>query len=636
MTRLMLCISLLLLAGLALANMPAQRAMAADPPQHIVIDWDVGNNHVYGNGDPSINDGSSFGLRNSNNNSVTINSGGRVGQNVIGGFKNPFLDTDVIGNSVVINGGSVAGIVAGGYTTNSKDVSGNSVVISGGSVGQHVYGGYTTGSGNAVGNSVVISGGKMLDIYGGWSENGSATGNTVTLSGTPDLSRSRIYGGGPKLGMDKFTGNTLNVNGFRGPVVGLANFENYNFLPSPFFAPGMAQVHITGAETVDLSNTNITWSGGKIAGSGAGFAPGMSVKLIDKVEGVPDKMTVGNPVVHQGITLIYTFDLALQGNALVAVATSVHVAPETKSLSEGRLASLAFNKQGADHVAGKGMKAAYDSVNIAGANFSAFASLEGGASTYPDNSHVDVSGASLITGIAWKPQAGHGKFLLAPFFEAGWGGYDTYNSFSGNTVKGKGNIEYYGGGLLLRFDLPANLYFEASGRGGGVRTDYSSSDLRDLYNRKAEYDISAAYYGAHAGLGYIWNFNEKADLDIYAKYFWTGQNGSTGKVCGDKIKFKAMDSHRLRGGTRFSYAVNDYITPYVGAAYEHEFDGRARASVYGNKISTPDLIGGTGMGELGLNLKPSKDLSLSFDLGAQGYVGKRQGVTGSLQGKFEF
>ena len=43
-----------------------------------------------------------------------------------------------------------------------------------------------------------------------------------------------------------------------------------------------------------------------------------------------------------------------------------------------------------------------------------------------------------------------------------------------------------------------------------------------------------------------------------------------------------------------------------------------------------------GKGELGLSLKPSPDLPLSFDLGVSGYTGKREGVTGSLQIKFEF
>jgi hypothetical protein len=58
--------------------------------------------------------------------------------------------------------------------------------------------------------------------------------------------------------------------------------------------------------------------------------------------------------------------------------------------------------------------------------------------------------------------------------------------------------------------------------------------------------------------------------------------------------------------------------------------------VNGNRIDTVSLRGDTGMGELGFTLKPSATLPLSFDLGIQGYVGKREGVTGSLQAKFEF
>ena len=74
----------------------------------------------------------------------------------------------------------------------------------------------------------------------------------------------------------------------------------------------------------------------------------------------------------------------------------------------------------------------------------------------------------------------------------------------------------------------------------------------------------------------------------------------------------------------------------IGAAYEHEFDGRARATSYGYSLDAPSLKGGTGIGELGLTLKPSKTLPLSFDLGVQGYAGKREGVTGSLQARWEF
>jgi hypothetical protein len=42
------------------------------------------------------------------------------------------------------------------------------------------------------------------------------------------------------------------------------------------------------------------------------------------------------------------------------------------------------------------------------------------------------------------------------------------------------------------------------------------------------------------------------------------------------------------------------------------------------------------MGELGLTLKPSPTRPLSFDLGVQGYTGRREGVTGSVRMKWEF
>ena len=97
-----------------------------------------------------------------------------------------------------------------------------------------------------------------------------------------------------------------------------------------------------------------------------------------------------------------------------------------------------------------------------------------------------------------------------------------------------------------------------------------------------------------------------------------------------------MDSNRLRLGSRFSYTVNDYISPYVGAAYEREFDGKARASTNGYDMKAPSMRGDTGIGEIGFVYTPSASLPLSFDFGLQGYIGKREGLTGSLQAKYEF
>jgi outer membrane autotransporter protein len=161
--------------------------------------------------------------------------------------------------------------------------------------------------------------------------------------------------------------------------------------------------------------------------------------------------------------------------------------------------------------------------------------------------------------------------------------------------------------------------------------------LRDSAGRRAEYDSSSAYYGFHLGAGYAWNVTDKAGLDLYGKYFWTRVAGDTVTLStGDPITFKDAESSRLRLGGRFSCAVNDMVSPYVGAAYEHEFEGVAKASTNGFDIDAPKLRGGTGLGEIGLSLKPSPTLPLSLDIGVQGYTGKREGVTGSLQVKWEF
>jgi hypothetical protein len=49
-----------------------------------------------------------------------------------------------------------------------------------------------------------------------------------------------------------------------------------------------------------------------------------------------------------------------------------------------------------------------------------------------------------------------------------------------------------------------------------------------------------------------------------------------------------------------------------------------------------ELSGSTGIGELGLSVRPAAGAPFSLDLGVRGYVGKREGVTGSLQLKYEF
>ena len=579
-------------------------------------------------------------------NSVTL-TGGSVRVDVYGGWSNVGAAT---GNSVSISGGSVVGNVYGGRSGTGA-ATGNSVSISGGTVNRHVYGGWSGGTGDATNNSVSISGGSVGgNVFGGVSATAgqAATNNTVTLAGPANLGASILFGGFvgnpntlvPAAG-DAFTGNTLNVRGFQGTVVGARNFQNYNLALPASYDPSLPLLAITGTEAVNLAGTNVAFEGGMLAGGGGQrLFPGQILVLIDKTQNTPVSLSATGRII-QGVSLEYGYIVSLDSN-LRATVTGVGAAPEAKSLSEGRLAGLAFVNQGYDLLLGQGMQSALFASGQQPGGLVPFAAFQGGSSRYDTGSHVDVDGFSLLAGLAWSRDFMPHKITLGAFFEGGWGNYDSHNSFDGfASVAGDGDTSYVGGGVLARWDLTGTaakgLYVDASFRAGQVKNDFSSDDLRDGFGRKADYDSSSAYYGAHAGLGYIWSITDKASLDFSTRYIWTRQDSDSVTLStGDPARFEAADSQRWRSGARFSYAVCDYATPYVGAYYDHEFDGKARATTYGHNIDAPDLKGGTGVGELGLTVKPVKDSGFSFDLGVQGYTGVREGVSGSLQLKFEF
>ena len=585
-------------------------------------------------------------------NSVSVR-GGTIGADVLGLVYGGWSSLGAVtGNSVRISGGTIgpagSGVVYGGFS-GSDAARGNSVSISSGVIGAAgngvVYGGLST-SGAATDNSVFISGGVIgaagadSRVTGGASGSGDATHNTVTLSGSAmDVSRAALYGGydlNPGTLNDVFEGNTLNILGYSGAVRGVQNFQNYNFVLPNTLGNGGTLIDITDPTLAAnrMNETTIAVLG--VQGGGQVLKPGESAVLLGKTAGTVAPV---NFTVSKGFSLVYDLTALTENNRLILRANAVGVNPQTKAVAESLIAPLALVNQGGDLVAGEGMRAAMNSDLLPGSRAAAYLAASGGWSRYNSGSHVDVSGASIIAGLAWKPELSRGRITFGPFFEAGWGSYNTDNSFSNAAdVEGDGTTEYYGGGLLGRYDASCGGYVEASARVGGVRNDYDSDDLRDpLTGRKADYDKTRTYYGAHAGLGYVWSISEQAALDMYAKYFWTHQEGFSTDVGEDPYTFDDADSHRLRGGARFSYAVNEQVVPYIGAAYEHEFDGKIKAATHGGyKVDRPDLEGGTGMGELGLTVKPDQYSGLSMDLGVQGYVGVREGVTGSLRLKYEF
>ena len=328
-----------------------------------------------------------------------------------------------------------------------------------------------------------------------------------------------------------------------------ADFANgsLSFYIPPTASSGTALLNVTG-------NADIT-----------GATVGMAYQTVRPTIGVGESLTLLSATAltadQTGLTALTpsgdTYTLRVSNNQLLAVLQQL--SPTTpayerlKAYAEGRIASLAFVNQGQDLVINQGFASALGATAGLGFKMAAFGDIGGGA-RYSAGSHVDVYGASLLTGIALVNDTGPGRITLGLFVEGGWGNYDSHNSFSNYaSVKGEGDTSYMGGGVLGRYSLTSGsmsgLYFDASARAGHARADFDTDDIMYSGN-KARFDTSSLYYSLHGGFGYAWSINDSASLDLSTKALWTRQEG-------DRVRFKDPDSLRTRLGGRFSYAINE-------------------------------------------------------------------------------
>ncbi|MDR1081555.1 MAG: autotransporter outer membrane beta-barrel domain-containing protein [Deltaproteobacteria bacterium] len=390
-----------------------------------------------------------------------------------------------------------------------------------------------------------------------------------------------------------------------------------------------------------------------IEGSSSPLMMGDEVILIDASAGglTADQVTASaDGTGMAGVTLQYEFGIRVESDRLIAkVTVGPSASTRAKPLSEGFLAGLALVGQGADLAGGQGTAEAVAAAERAGRRGTVdrtgpgvFAAIRGGKIRYDTGSHVDLESFSVMAGLSWGADFAPGRLTLGVFAEYGNGSYDTYNSFSDSAaMHGGGDVTHAGGGILGRMDFSewrsGTFYAEAGFRAGHARTEFSSGDLRDASGRAASYDSSSPYFGMHAGFGRAQRLGDSAMLDVFAKCFWTRQEGDEVRLStGDLVRFEDADSRRLRLGGRLTLALGIAASPYIGAAWEREFDGDARASANGYPMEAPSLRGGTGIGEIGVAFDPSESLPVSRDIGVQGYTGKREGVTGTFALKIEF
>ena len=563
-------------------------------------------------------------------------------------------DAKASGNTLELDDTHVSDIVSPGYARNDgsgQAVSeGNTLTLLGGTYDGSIYGGRAYAAGNTA-----ASGGNTVTLQG----------DNVDGDGSPSFSaQNTVIWGSYALGGNQMyapsSPNTLNIIDAKGMTA--ANIRNFSTVK--YILPNMkaqeSVLTLTGGannEKTDISNASVSIAVADVRGRNGGefgFGGDKSpendrIILLKNDNGLTSDgwKQEGEITAREGVSLSFDLAAGTDDTSLYLyrpeTMNDTVVNPQTKALAEGWLAGLTLGIQAGNVAADQGIGAMrYAAVRLDRDGWLPFGVLEGGSLKYDSGSHIDLQSLSLLAGLGRGVSTDLGLLIVGGFFEYGTGSYKTHNTFDTMpSVDGSGNAWYMGGGLLASMDFKktgdGHFYLEGSAHTGMLHNSFDGDALRDAYGRSAEFDTDTPYYNLHAGLGYLWNITEDHSLDIYGKYYWTRVLGTDETLnTGDHVDFDDITSSRTRLGARYAYQATEHVSTYIGAAWEHEFEGVSDSSVFGYDIDSPKIRGDSGRGEMGLRFTPTDDLPLTVDLGVQGYAGKKEGVTGSLFVQYEF
>ena len=103
----------------------------------------------------------------------------------------------------------------------------------------------------------------------------------------------------------------------------------------------------------------------------------------------------------------------------------------------------------------------------------------------------------------------------------------------------------------------------------------------------------------------------------------------------EHLYLDTADSIATHPGARYTHEFNNGQSFHVGLAWEHEFDGKQKGSLDGERINSPGMKAYSGIAEIGLRWKPENS-GWSFDLKGHGSLGTRDSIGGTLNIAYGF
>ena len=215
-------------------------------------------------------------------------------------------------------------------------------------------------------------------------------------------------------------------------------------------------------------------------------------------------------------------------------------------------------------------------------------------------SHIESVSGNLVIGAT----KGYQDFAAGVYLETGASHFD---SFDVEKV-GSGNSYFLGLGGIIRLDYKT-YYLASSIHMGALKT-------------RTNYVASTSYLGGFLELGK----QMMHDITSYLRFSY----GRTGAINANNQHVDVTNSYRLRLGAKAKLPeIKFNLKPYIGLAFEREFDGKATSAIVNDSgLAAPSLKGNTFIAECGLTHEFNQRLSATINL--EGYLGRRKGISGGV------